>query len=65
VNAQVGFGAVVAIVWALSTVATFFDRTYHPPEAVNSVMMLVSGYFFAQGIRKPKNGDAEGEDGKP
>lgn len=57
VNAQTGIAGVVVLVWAASFVATFIDRTYHPPEGINAVMMLVAGFFFATGMRKP--GDDE------
>jgi hypothetical protein len=57
VNAQTALGGVVVLVWAASSVATFIDRTYHPPDGINAVMMLVAGFFFATGMKKPSGDD--------
>lgn len=54
---QIAVAVIVVIVWAASSIATFADRSYHPPDGINAVMMLVAGWFFATGIRKPDNGD--------
>lgn len=59
-NPQTALGGVVALVWAASNVATFIDRTYHPPDGINAVMMLVAGFFFATGMKKPPDGDEDG-----
>lgn len=58
-NTQTAVAAVVVLVWAASSIATFADRSYHPPDGINAVMMLVAGWFFATGIRKPDDPDDE------
>lgn len=61
VTPQMALGGLVALVWAASNIATFIDRTYHPPDGINAVMMLVAGFFFATGMKKPPpNGDEDG-----
>jgi predicted tellurium resistance membrane protein TerC len=62
-NPQTAVGAVVVLVWAASSLATFIDRTYHPPDGINSVMMLVAGFFFATGMRKTDDG-SNGDEGR-
>lgn len=58
-NAQTVIGGVVTAVWTVSTLATFADRTYHPPDGINALMMLVAGFFFATGMRKSDDGDED------
>lgn len=46
---------VIIAVWAATTLVAIVDRTYHQPEGVNSVMLIVAGALFAGGTRTPKD----------
>lgn len=48
---------VVTFVWAASFLGDAFIETYDPPSSVHTVMMLVAGAAFADGIMRNRNGN--------
>lgn len=55
---------VVTFVWAASFLADAFIESYDPPPSVHTLMMLVAGAAFADGImRARRNGNGNGGNG--
>lgn len=48
---------VVTVVWAASFLADAFIESYDPPPSVHTIMMLVGGAAFADGIFRNRNGN--------
>lgn len=57
-NVRTAIAIVVTLVWATTYLAAVFSKNFHPDLAVNAVMLMVAGFFFSSGIRRPgRNGN--------
>lgn len=46
----IAVGIVIVLLWGVSVLLSFIDRSYNPPATLHALMMLVAGVLFGPTI---------------
>lgn len=49
---RLAIAVAVTGIWAASYIISLVNHLYHPPPELNGLMLIVSGFFFASGMRE-------------